>query len=172
MVRGMVTGSQVAGVGAADARSTHRPPQSNGVAADNAGAGPELVVGEEDQRSIVAAFEKWDLKRNGYISESELKHVLSALGLQTAQVHAMFRDVDRNRDGKIDYQEFVRWLYGSAPIVVRKNALAPSYELCATDISIHLEDDPNFEGWFSDASSLRPFVRWRDLLTEKIICES
>jgi len=66
--------------------------------------------------AVVQAFLAWDKDGNGCINAEELAQVLSALnpkmGIQT--VEALCREIDVNRDGSIDLQEFVDWLTGEA----------------------------------------------------------
>lgn len=58
------------------------------------------------------AFREWDSDRNGYISQSELRRVLVHIGLPGSEVGNVFKAMDANKDGNVDYDEFVSWLYG------------------------------------------------------------
>lgn len=55
------------------------------------------------------AFRVFDKDGNGYISRSELRHVMNNLGERPtdAEVDAMIREADIDGDGQINYQEFV-----------------------------------------------------------------
>jgi len=58
---------------------------------------------EEEMR---AAFKVFDLDGNGLIDSEELRLTMSRLGeaVTDADVDAMIRAVDRNQDGKVDYE--------------------------------------------------------------------
>jgi serine/threonine protein kinase len=63
---------------------------------------------------VLDVFNTCDLKKNGVIDRDELKQVLTALnpGYFTDDVlDKIMLCADRNRDGRIDYQEFVAWLF-------------------------------------------------------------
>mmetsp|Transcript_70609 Transcript_70609/g.199338 ORF Transcript_70609/g.199338 Transcript_70609/m.199338 type:complete len:510 (+) Transcript_70609:82-1611(+) len=63
---------------------------------------------------IMEKFRKWDVNGDGFISKDELQHVLCTLGLTEAEVVRIFSTADSNRDDKIDYNEFVSWLYSTS----------------------------------------------------------
>jgi len=77
---------------------------------------PSPAAAEFRQKeSIMGTFKKWDCNADGFISKEELKRVLNLLGVPDAAISAIFTVADTNTDGKIDYKEFVDWLYsGSA----------------------------------------------------------
>jgi len=128
---------------------------------------------KEEEANIIAAFQKWDLAKNGYISESELEQVLASLGIERKMVTQIFKDVDRNRDNKIDYQEFVSWLFNSASKQPLRALVFPTYRLMLTEVlEVRLMHNPSFDGWFSDYNSIRPYVRWRDLFSNRTLCQS
>lgn len=66
-----------------------------------------------DMGKVRKAFEKWDHDGDGTISNTELHQVLSALDPRfTAEVsRRLFEAADANKDGAIDYQEFIAWLF-------------------------------------------------------------
>jgi len=73
------------------------------------GSGNEM----EDMRSIQDAFRQWDVNGDGFITEREMMTVLRHLDqrFSAQDVHAMFKAADANRDGAVDYQEFVAWMF-------------------------------------------------------------
>merc|ERR1711920_527907 len=59
---------------------------------------------------IMDKFRTWDVNGDGVISNEELRKVLCTLGMSEAKVAIVFSSADVNKDGKIDYNEFVGWL--------------------------------------------------------------
>lgn len=55
-------------------------------------------------------FDIFDTDGSGKISSSELKEVMSKLGeeLNDFQISEMIREADKDGDGEIDFDEFVR----------------------------------------------------------------
>ncbi|KAL8117153.1 hypothetical protein AgCh_015165 [Apium graveolens] len=75
---------------------------------------------EENEPSldeVKKAFDVYDLNSDGYIDTLELQTVLCALGLndisQTESCKQMIKEFDENRDGKIDFREFVKLMENS-----------------------------------------------------------
>ncbi|KAH7522233.1 hypothetical protein FEM48_Zijuj07G0116600 [Ziziphus jujuba var. spinosa] len=56
------------------------------------------------------AFKVFDKDQNGYISASELRHVMINLGekLTDEEVEQMIREADLDGDGQVNYDEFVK----------------------------------------------------------------
>ncbi|CAE7896112.1 unnamed protein product [Symbiodinium sp. KB8] len=122
----------------------------------------------EDMDKILATFKKWDANGNGSISKSELSNILDHIGVAGKDRQSIFNSIDTSGNGKIEYEEFVQWLYGTmCPLPVRTSALADRYQVCVDSIRLDLEDDPSFSGWFHDASTIRPFLLFSDSLTRK-----
>ena len=44
------------------------------------------LVSAKEKQTILATFKKWDAANTGYISEDELRRVLTALGVRGSQV--------------------------------------------------------------------------------------
>lgn len=63
-----------------------------------------MTLSSEDE--MRAAFRVFDLDGNGLIDSEELQLTMSQLGeqLTASDVSAMIRAVDRNNDGKVDYE--------------------------------------------------------------------
>lgn len=57
-------------------------------------------------------FRKWDTDGNGNISEEEMCRVLKQLcpDFTDEQIHALFNAADVNKDGSVNYEEFIKFL--------------------------------------------------------------
>lgn len=60
----------------------------------------------------MVSFRNWDVDQDGSITEDELKKVLIKLDLKEDAIHKIFLAADSNKDGLINYMEFVQWLFG------------------------------------------------------------
>ncbi|KAK8461089.1 hypothetical protein SEVIR_2G446400v4 [Setaria viridis] len=72
--------------------------------------------GGEDEEEIREAFKVFDVDGDGFISAAELQEVLKKLGLpeasSMANVREMICNVDRDRDGRVDFSEFKCMMQG------------------------------------------------------------
>eukprot|EP00092_Neocalanus_flemingeri_P003873 GFUD01004170.1.p1 GENE.GFUD01004170.1~~GFUD01004170.1.p1 ORF type:complete len:153 (-),score=52.09 GFUD01004170.1:118-576(-) len=61
---------------------------------------------------LQATFRVFDKDGNGFISPAELRHVMTNLGvkLTNEEVDEMISEADMNKDGQVDYQEFVNMM--------------------------------------------------------------
>ncbi|KAK9315713.1 hypothetical protein V1522DRAFT_409271 [Lipomyces starkeyi] len=64
----------------------------------------------DSEEEIKEAFRVFDRDNNGYISATELRHVMTSIGerLTDEEVDLMIKEADTNNDGRIDYNEFVQ----------------------------------------------------------------
>ncbi|XP_070538757.1 calmodulin-like [Ptychodera flava] len=64
----------------------------------------------ELENEIREAFRVFDRDGNGFISASELRHVMTNLGekLTDEEVDEMIREADIDGDGQVNYEEFVK----------------------------------------------------------------
>ncbi|CAF0714571.1 unnamed protein product [Adineta steineri] len=72
---------------------------------------------ERDQEAELRdAFRLFDRDNSGYITINELKQVMLNMGekLNQEELEDMMREADVNRDGKLDYQEFVQKLLSTS----------------------------------------------------------
>ncbi|CAI9118355.1 OLC1v1019915C1 [Oldenlandia corymbosa var. corymbosa] len=65
-----------------------------------------------DEEELKEAFKVFDKDQNGYISASELRHVMINLGekLTDEEVEQMIREADLDGDGQVNYDEFVKMM--------------------------------------------------------------
>lgn len=63
-----------------------------------------------DAQAVVKAFRTWDKDRSGTIERQELRNLLQRVDISHCEIDEVLRVVDVNRDGKISYEEFVRWV--------------------------------------------------------------
>lgn len=64
---------------------------------------------ETDESLIRLAFKVFDKDGNGYITSSEFKYFMTTMGekLSEEEVDEIIREVDKDGDEQIDYEEFV-----------------------------------------------------------------
>jgi ribosomal protein L40E len=67
------------------------------------------------QDGASAAFQRWDADGDGYINLQELKTVMVEIGIPEGDVSKIFLLCDKNRDGMLDYEEFLSWIFAASP---------------------------------------------------------
>lgn len=69
-------------------------------------------VRHASQRKLVETFQKWDASSTGFIDKEDLRKLMLKLDqfASDATVENLLQEADVNADGKISYQEFVRWV--------------------------------------------------------------
>merc|ERR1719474_153202 len=63
----------------------------------------------EESDELREVFKAFDIDGNGFISASELSHVMTKLGekLTDEEINEMIQEADTNKAGKVSYEEFV-----------------------------------------------------------------
>lgn len=63
---------------------------------------------------VMSAFQEWDVDGSGTINEDELAEAMKSLdpNLSDATISRLFKAADVNRNGVIEFEEFVKWVYG------------------------------------------------------------
>merc|ERR550519_476630 len=64
------------------------------------------------QADIREAFKVFDKNGDGFISETELRHVMISLGenLTEADIQSMMAEADLDKDGQVNYEEFLKMM--------------------------------------------------------------
>ena len=70
---------------------------------------------ENDNNTILKAFQHFDTDHNGKINVEEIKHVLTFLGdiMTKEEVDKFFKSVDIDKNGCLDYREFINFWMNS-----------------------------------------------------------
>ena len=70
---------------------------------------------ENDNNTILKAFQHFDADHNGKINVEEIKHVLTFLGdiMTKEEVDKFFKSVDIDKNGCLDYREFINFWMNS-----------------------------------------------------------
>lgn len=68
----------------------------------------------EDEEAILAIFREGDADGNGTLEEDEFAALMKAIddSLSDADIEKMMDAADSNRDGKIQIEEFIQWVFG------------------------------------------------------------
>eukprot|EP00438_Fugacium_kawagutii_P033953 Skav211159 [mRNA] locus=scaffold413:446862:448511:+ [translate_table: standard] len=74
----------------------------------------------EKAERILAIFKSFDLNGDGFIDLSELRHVLRSIrdvgsALSDEMIETVLEQMDSNKDGLVNFEEFLSWLYGTRP---------------------------------------------------------
>eukprot|EP00928_Gymnodinium_smaydae_P097681 TRINITY_DN8907_c1_g5_i1.p1 TRINITY_DN8907_c1_g5~~TRINITY_DN8907_c1_g5_i1.p1 ORF type:complete len:842 (+),score=156.39 TRINITY_DN8907_c1_g5_i1:35-2560(+) len=69
------------------------------------------TISNSKRLRLLSAFKKWDKDGDGFINEDELRQVLLAVGGKADQTGDIIRVADKNKDGKLDYEEFLAWIF-------------------------------------------------------------
>jgi len=75
-------------------------------------------------QKIVACFRAWDVDGTGVITRGQLRNLLKAVGdsFSDADIDALMDVVDTNRNGIVEYVEFVNWLHADSGSSLEKIA--------------------------------------------------
>jgi len=70
----------------------------------------EFVTDKMTRDDMLAAFEHMDADGNGHITKDELKDFMKKAGqrISKKELKQMMKDADKNDDGKVNYQEFLK----------------------------------------------------------------
>ena len=68
---------------------------------------------QAEMEALEQAFMHFDKDRSGYLDKKEFKDVLTQMGsapMTDTEFKAVWKNIDEDKDGKIDYNEFIQWL--------------------------------------------------------------
>eukprot|EP00931_Biecheleriopsis_adriatica_P104200 TRINITY_DN78909_c0_g1_i1.p1 TRINITY_DN78909_c0_g1~~TRINITY_DN78909_c0_g1_i1.p1 ORF type:complete len:460 (+),score=93.27 TRINITY_DN78909_c0_g1_i1:55-1434(+) len=87
-------------------------------------------------QQMQSLFSRFDVDGSGKISASELESLCSKLnmGITPADIGKVMREVDRNNDGAIDFNEFVAWTREGRKSVKKKSSRAQELSAALQDI--------------------------------------
>lgn len=70
---------------------------------------------DDMEQTLRQAFRVFDRDGNGYISTEELRYVVTTFGekLTHEEAEELIAMFDKNKDGKLEYEEFVTWAKSS-----------------------------------------------------------
>lgn len=88
----------------------------------------EKAASETRAKRIKEVFRTYDKSNDGFLDMRELQKVLKSLGpsFTASDIAGFCNDIDKSKDGKIFYQEFVDWINGTS-LVAREFAKALLY---------------------------------------------
>lgn len=72
--------------------------------------GKKFPMEDEREKTLREAFKVFDKDANGFLSKEEIKDIMTNKGkmrLSVDEVEEMIAEVDKNRDGKLNYEEFI-----------------------------------------------------------------
>lgn len=67
------------------------------------------------QTDLLTQFRQWDVHGQGFMHEHELSAILVRLGIPESKMPLILASVAAKEDGRIDYEEFVTWMWNSPP---------------------------------------------------------
>lgn len=71
----------------------------------------KIITTMANQKKVIDLFKSFDENDDGTITPDELTKALTKLGLSKPEIDVAFKEADANKDGMIDYDEFVAWVY-------------------------------------------------------------
>uniref|UniRef100_A0A0K0DUH2 Calmodulin n=1 Tax=Strongyloides stercoralis TaxID=6248 RepID=A0A0K0DUH2_STRER len=80
---------------------------------------PKQIQDRDALIEITALFEKFDLNSNGFIERNELKSVMGSMdgNVTECEIDNMFLVADKNKDGKIDFDEFKELIWANNDVL-------------------------------------------------------
>jgi hypothetical protein len=94
------------------AKSRHAMQKEHGIEMRSDGHGMIARDSEENLETVKQLFHKWDEDGSGSICADELKKVLLSLdpNMSEEKTDKLFVAADKNKDGRLDLDEFLKWI--------------------------------------------------------------
>ena len=109
------------------------------------------MVDTEELRDVKAAFAQWDTKQDGTLTEDEIEEHMAEIcahfNMEQVNVRKLLKAADVNKDGRVDFSEFVAAALDKKQLLSDKN-LRAAFNAFDTNSSGYLERD-NIEGILS-----------------------
>eukprot|EP00746_Dinoflagellata_sp_MGD_P014315 gnl/MRDRNA2_/MRDRNA2_131314_c0_seq1.p1 gnl/MRDRNA2_/MRDRNA2_131314_c0~~gnl/MRDRNA2_/MRDRNA2_131314_c0_seq1.p1 ORF type:complete len:204 (-),score=33.73 gnl/MRDRNA2_/MRDRNA2_131314_c0_seq1:18-629(-) len=107
----------------------------------------EQVVMTKNMGRVLNTFKQWDSTGDGLISEGDLRRILVTLGTPADDIPLLFADAaaGRSKDGNVNYEEFLAWLYGTSLISPATDGGMLSTFSCSSSSVTVIADDGRFE---------------------------
>eukprot|EP00429_Kryptoperidinium_foliaceum_P102908 CAMPEP_0176255466 /NCGR_PEP_ID=MMETSP0121_2-20121125/37055_1 /TAXON_ID=160619 /ORGANISM="Kryptoperidinium foliaceum, Strain CCMP 1326" /LENGTH=857 /DNA_ID=CAMNT_0017595293 /DNA_START=1 /DNA_END=2574 /DNA_ORIENTATION=+ len=82
------------------------------------------MVSPNKRLRLVSAFRKWDTDHDGFICEADLRRVLQEAEVPEDKAETIFKSADTDGDGRLDYEEFVAWVFSGTDHAAKVEAAA------------------------------------------------
>jgi hypothetical protein len=77
---------------------------------------------EQNKRMVREAFNEYDTDKSGTISKDELSVILKGLcDMSDDEIAALFKALDVNEDGELQFEEFVDWIFSKHETTLKKS---------------------------------------------------
>ena len=102
------------------------------------------MTNTNDLADLREMFVKWDTSNDGHLSVEELREnmndICSLFNLDTPDAEKLMRAADTNRDGQVDYAEFIAAAFDKEKLINSQN-LKRAFRLFDTDGDGHITLD-------------------------------
>eukprot|EP00930_Biecheleria_cincta_P068608 TRINITY_DN561_c1_g1_i1.p1 TRINITY_DN561_c1_g1~~TRINITY_DN561_c1_g1_i1.p1 ORF type:complete len:360 (+),score=83.47 TRINITY_DN561_c1_g1_i1:129-1208(+) len=71
----------------------------------------QSTTSAEVPRELMNVFHRYDDDMSGTLEFDELRELLDSLGFESDRIPIVLANMDKNKDGRVDWQEFLAWVY-------------------------------------------------------------
>mmetsp|Transcript_3726 Transcript_3726/g.9609 ORF Transcript_3726/g.9609 Transcript_3726/m.9609 type:complete len:626 (-) Transcript_3726:135-2012(-) len=125
-----------------------------------------LLTGEERakvENDVAEHFRRADANNDGFLDIPELSGLMVDLGMPVAEVQRLMAAADRNKDGRVDLREFLRWIFKGSTKATRALKCLEGGDSADTPAAKELPKSPKeatvLKRSQKDMASLSPEVR-------------